>query len=253
MSDMGQMMIIYFLVNSLLMLGINKLCGYWGSVARVLLGTLYGSIFAGICLLPELVFVNRIFLRLAGMLTAGFVAFGCTGSGIYRCIMYLLLQTVLGSIAQGAGNGGTKAMTAGAAVIFLGCMLLLRFRRRDALYIPVELTYCERTLSLTALRDTGNSLRDPVTGKPVLIIDSLAAENLVGLDRRQLSNPLETIGVLPGLRLIPYKTVGGTGFLLALRMTQVKIGNRQGSGIVAFSPEVLSMDGQYQALTGGVF
>ena len=59
------------------------------------------------------------------------------------------------------------------------------------------------------------------------------------------------MGTLPGLRLIPYKTVGGSGLLLGLWLQDVKIGSSQGSSLVAFSPEIFSAEGMYQALTGG--
>ena len=104
-------------------------------------------------------------------------------------------------------------------------------------------------MRLTALRDTGNSLRDPITGKPVLIVGADIAEKLTGLSPAALRDPVRTMGSLPGLRLIPYRTVGNTGFLLALRIPSVKIGNRQGSALVAFSPHILGSG--YQALTGG--
>ena len=86
----------------------------------------------------------------------------------------------------------------------------------------------------------------------VLVIDVDAAERLIGLSRHQLCCPVDTIGMLPGLRLIPYKSVGGSGFLLAMRLSDVKVGSWKGSGLVAFSPEVLSAEGSYQALTGGI-
>ena len=62
---------------------------------------------------------------------------------------------------------------------------------------------------------------------------------------------LEAMGVLPGLRLVPYHSVGKSSFLLAIRLQNVKIGSWQGSSLVAFAPEGLSKEGAYQALTGG--
>ena len=135
-------------------------------------------------------------------------------------------------------------------MIFVFCTIL---SKRRGLYVPVELYYAGRKLTLTALRDTGHSLRDPITGRPVLIVDALTAEGLTGLSRQQLQKPLETMGTVPGMRLIPYKTIGGTGVMLALWLTDMKIGSQQRSGLVAFSPEVLSTDGVYQALFGGGF
>ena len=98
-------------------------------------------------------------------------------------------------------------------------------------------------------------LRDPVTGQSVLIVDATAAWRLLGLTRQQLMTPVETVaaGKFPGLRLIPYRTVGQTGGLLAaLRMENVKIDQWQGSALVAFAPVGLDAENGYRALTGGM-
>ena len=115
--------------------------------------------------------------------------------------------------------------------------------------IPVELSYMGKTFHITALRDTGNQLRDPITGRQVLIVGADIAGKLTGLTPAALGDPVNTMGSIPGLRLIPYQTVGNTGFLLAMKLKDVKVGNRQGSAVVAFSPLVLGR--HYQALTGG--
>jgi len=66
---------------------------------------------------------------------------------------------------------------------------------------------------------------------------------------------LETLAShpMPGLRLIPYHSVGqGEGMLLAKRFEQVTVGKRTRSALVAFAPEGLGRGDVYQALTGGV-
>ena len=98
-------------------------------------------------------------------------------------------------------------------------------------------------------RYTGNTLQDPVTGQPVLVIGADAANRLTGLSREQLRSPVESLEALPGLRLVPYRTVGGSGLMLARKYQNVKIGKWKGSQLVAFAPERLG--GGYEALTGG--
>jgi stage II sporulation protein GA (sporulation sigma-E factor processing peptidase) len=119
----------------------------------------------------------------------------------------------------------------------------------------VELKYGKKHIHLTALRDTGNSLCDPITGKPVLVICGEVANRLTGLTIDELSRPLETMTNAPiqGLRLIPYRSVGQpAGLLLALKLPYVKIGKWSGSSLVAFAPEQLSGEGDYKALAGGI-
>jgi len=110
----------------------------------------------------------------------------------------------------------------------------------------------QNTVEIRALLDTGNTLRDPVTGQAVLVVGADTALELLGLTRSQLEDPLGSVGALPGLRLVPYHSVGAKSFLLAMKLKNVKIGAWQGSTLVAFAPEGLSAEGAYQALTGGV-
>jgi hypothetical protein len=105
------------------------------------------------------------------------------------------------------------------------------------------------------LRDTGNGLQDPITGESVLVIGPEAAANLLGLTQSQLQNPVETLKqrTVPGLRLIPYRSVGQPGgMLLGLRIKEVTVGDRRGSVLVAFAPARIGGNEGYQALTGGV-
>ena len=109
-------------------------------------------------------------------------------------------------------------------------------------------------MSLVALRDTGNNLRDPVTGESVLVAGADVAEKLLGLSAYQLSHPVETLayGILPGMRLIPYHAVGQPGgIMVAVRFRGAKIGNTYSDPLVAFAPEVLARGEVYQMLTGG--
>ena len=115
--------------------------------------------------------------------------------------------------------------------------------------MPVEIAYGGRSLRLRGLRDTGNGLKDPVSGRSVLVVGAEAAQALTGLTAQQLARPLENLGAIPGLRLIPYRTVGSRGFLLGMQLQKVRIGSRKGSVVVAFAP--MGLEGNVEALIGG--
>ena len=120
--------------------------------------------------------------------------------------------------------------------------------------LEVELVRNGRKVHLLALADTGNGLRDPITGEQVLIIGPEAAQALTGLTKKQLADPVGTLAErpIPCLRLIPYRVVGHGGMLLALNVEQARIGQYRGSVLVAFAPEELEASGRYQALAGGM-
>ena len=89
----------------------------------------------------------------------------------------------------------------------------------------------------------------------MLVISPEIAGRLTGLTLKQLQHPLETIALrpIPGLRLIPYRSVGNAGgFLLAKRFEDVTVGEKKQSALVAFASEGLGKGEIYQALTGGM-
>ena len=180
------------------------------------------------------------------------IAFGITQSAMRRGIVFTLLSMAMGGVALFMNSRGFWSVILSAAGVALLCAFGFRSKLGAQRFVPVELRYGGKTLRLTALQDTGNTLRDPVTGQDVLVVSADVAQKLTGLTRSQLSAPVDFLDAIPGLRLIPYRSVGQEcGFLLALRLAEVKIGNRKGNTLVAFAPEGLGSEGAYQALTGG--
>jgi len=244
--------LLNFLVDFLLMLGTNRLCGYPPGPGRAALSAGLGGIYAGSCLLPGFQFLGNLFWRLISLLLMAAIAFGISKSALRRGVVFVLLCMALGGVVTALGRGGFWALVAAAGCVCLLCVLGFRGRIGGNTFVPVELSLGDRNLHLTALYDTGNTLRDPLTGRPVLVVGAETAMQLTGLSVQQLRRPVESIGAYPGLRLIPYHAVGReNGMLLALKIPRVKIGSWKGSGLVAFAPEGLSSDGEYQALTGG--
>lgn len=241
-----------FLVDFLLLLGAGRLCGYPVRIRRALLASAMGGLYAGCCLLPGFHFLGNILWRLVSLAGMSVIAYGPSVSALRRGVVFAFLSLALGGAVVMLGRGGLIGILGASGVMCLLCGFGFRERIGGTKYVPVELSYGDKNLHLTALRDTGNTLRDPITGQRVLVVGADVARELTGLTREQLCTPVESLHILPGLRLIPYNSVGKTGgFLLALRLKQVKIGAWQGSSLVAFAPEGLHSEGAYQALTGG--
>lgn len=243
--------LLNFLVDFLLLLAAGRLCGFPVKIGRAAAGGALGGVYAAFCLLPGFAFLGNFLWRTVSLMAMAVIAYGYSLSALRRGLVFVFLCLALGGAVIGIGKGGILGILSAAGVLCLMCCVGFRGRLGGTTYIPVELSYGEHHLKLTALQDTGNALRDPVTGQPVLVIGADAAQKLTGLTQEQLQTPVESVGAIPGLRLIPYHSVGACGFLLALRLQGVKIGSWQGCTLVAFAPDGLSREGAYQALTGG--
>ena len=240
-------MFVNFLVDYLLLMGANALARCPLSPGRTALGAGVGGLYAGLCLLPGFAFLGNFLWRAVALCLMAMTAYGFSLS---RSALFVVVSLALGGVAQGLSRDFFSLAGAAGGL----CLLcVLGFYQVGRQYLPVELSYGDRHLCLTALRDTGNTLCDPVSGNPVLVVDGEVAEKLTGLTKAQLENPVEHIGALPGLRLIPYRAVGTeAGMLLAMRLGSVKIGAWRGSYVVAFAPGTIGGSGKYQALTGGM-
>ena len=240
---MVAVILIVFTVDVLLLSAAEGFLGGALKPLRVLVGACLGALFAAFCMVPGFSFLDHFLWHLCSLVLTGLLAFGFSRETIRKLLLFIVLHLSLEGIADGKQE--LLSMLLGAAGIGFACIAVGRHQK----LITVELTYGTQTLQFKALRDTGNTLRDPITGKQVLIVGADVAEKLTGLTVSMLRDPVGSIHAIPGLRLIPYKTVGNTGFMLALRLEEVKIGNRQGNALVAFSPLVLGSN--YKALTGG--
>jgi hypothetical protein len=250
----GAVMLLNTFVQCLLLMGTARLCRCSVPWQNLLLGGVVGGLYAGACLLTRFAFLGASLWRMLVYAAMSVLSFGITLETVRCGAIFVLLNMALEGITVGLGKDNLQYCL--IAMLALGLLCFLGFQRKNGggAYIPVELMYKGRECRLTALQDTGNLLTDPLSGQSVLVVDAKTAGNLTGLTAEELAKPLETMvtAALPGLRLIPYKTIGqGGAFLLALRM-QGKIGNRAGNFLVAFAPEGFSGEGKYQALAGGI-
>lgn len=248
-------MLLNFVVDFLLLLGTNRLTGYPPSTKRAALASVLGGAYGGLCVLPGFSFMGNTFWRIVFLSIMALIAFGSNGAALRRGVLFVFLCMAMGGVATGFSKQNFWQLILVAAGVWLMCGFGFRGRVDARRYVPVTIVHKNRTLELTALVDTGNTLTDPLTGETVLVAGAQIGQNLLGLEPHQLSHPVETMAStrIPGLRLLPYHAVGRkNGMLLAMRFERVHIGERESAGIVAFSPDVIGQGNGFQALAGGV-
>lgn len=235
-----------FLVDLCLLLGVNRLSGYPPGVKRAAAAAALGGGYAGACLVPGFSFLANGLWRAVSLGLMGWTAFGLDRSGWRRSMLFLLLSMALGGLAVSLRTGGA-GLPLCAGGLGLLCRMGLRGRGREL--VPLRVTYRGRTVRTMALRDTGNSLSDPITGEGVTVLAPSLGEKL-GIPAEVLRDPAGAM--LPGLRLIPAQTVGGRGLLAAVRCDSVSIGGGAGGTLVAFALQNFG-NGEYEGLIGGSY
>lgn len=149
-------------------------------------------------------------------------------------IMYLLLRLVF---RQGARHGEGELMI-----------------------VTVSIQHHQQ--QFTTLYDTGNTLRDLVSGKPVLVLERKALQHVFSSQIEAILDstcpPEEKMvqlynkGVGKEFTLLPFRSIGvSSGLLLAVRSDYIKVGKRTyPHTLVALCEGPVSDGGCYQALWG---
>lgn len=269
-------MVIYLdqvvLVNGLVDYLLLVVCGSVTAAplhrGRIALTGVLGGLYAAACLLPGMRPLGTVFMQLLAGAGLCLCAFG--GRNLVRrsvvlwllgaafCGIVLVLTEVCAAPAALLGSRVYYPVSLGALVLTAGGSYgamrwaLDRIRHHGGDLCPVTVQIGSREVSFLALRDTGNTLRDPVSGWPVMVAD-------VSLMTRLLPE-VETIRdptvLLPKMdprlrpRLIPFHAVGTErGMLLAVRPDLVQVDQKKRELLLAFSP--VNTDQGYQALLGG--
>ena len=268
-------------VDYLLLLASARLAGEPRVRLRFLLGAALGGLYAVAIFLPGLSFLARPPCRLAAAVLMVLAAFWKSQRLLRQVVIFLALSCAFGGGVLAIGLLGGRGLTLSNGVLYsgmdlkivllsaAGCygaltLLFQRTGRHTAAageLRPVRLTLGERQVSLTALVDTGNTLTDPATGRPVLVAEADCVEELLPPGIRPSPADLrDPAGALERLedpwrrrfRLLPYRSVGvDRGLLLAVRVDQVQVGEEdRGPMLAALSPTPVSDGGGYRALLG---
>lgn len=247
-------MLLNFLVDLLLLLGTNRLAGYPTGLTRCALAAAFGALYSGVCMFPEFRFLGNTLWRVVSLCLMAMLSFGMNSSAVRRGGIFVILSMALGGIALHLGSSDFLPLVFCGAVLLWLCRIGFSDPPGGRSYVPVAICHNGKTVRMMALRDTGNTLRDPITGEQVLVVSTHIARQLTGLTLQQLRSPLETLAAKPvsGLRLIPYRAVGSSGMLLGMRFENVTIDGKLRSAVAAFAAEDFGRGESYQALAGGI-
>ena len=245
------------IVDYLLLLCSARLAGERLSRLRFALGALLGGLYAVALFLPGFGFLGRPLCRLSAAVLMVLTAFGGCRRLLRQVVIFFLLSCMDLKIVLLSAAGCYAVIT----LIFRGAG---RHTAASRELLPARLSLRERQVELTALVDTGNTLTDPVSGRPVMVAEGETLSPLfppgTGPGPEDLRDPAGGLarlgeGPLRGrLRLLPYRAVGvDRGLLLAVRVDRARVGGEElGPLLVAMSPTPVSDGGSYRALIGAL-
>ena len=258
-------------INYALLCASARVCGASARRLRLLLAAALGALYACAGFLPGLGFLAGPLWRIAACAAMLWAAFGnrlLLPGAVFLALSLAMGGTVLllsglpgGKIrllegrAYYAVGAPTLVLTAGA--LYLGAWLLLQGKAKQIGGTErATLSLGKASTDLTVLRDTGNTLRDPFTGRPVPVVERAVLERLLGVrlggDALESMELLHAIAPAVKTRLIPYRAVGTErALLLSVRCDCLRLDRGEQKGVyVAVSPTRVSESGQYEGLIG---
>lgn len=259
---------INLVTDYLLCLCSARICGLKLKRLRYLAAALIGAGYSAAVFLPGMGFLSMPAAKLAAGAAVALTAYAGEHSPLRCTAVFFAVSAAFGGALWAVGlQGGLSDGRTKISVKFLLCAFTLcyslgslifrcRAKAAEGRKLSVKLCYMGRCTEFTALRDTGNTLCDPLTGSAVILVCPHALKNIFMEDTALFERlgPVELIeisGRLPRLagrlRLISYSSLGGKGLLPLFRPDSVLVDGREQKDLLAAVSPSAAGDG-FEAL-----
>ena len=191
--------------------------------------------------------------------------------GVAFALIYVIKpQEILMKNGLFLGTYPLKTILLGAIVSFLVILVAFkiikgRFLKKE-MFCDLEIKINNKIIKTTAMVDTGNCLKEPITNNPVVVIEHTLLyecipkqilnnlDNIIGGDFEGIPQEIKETYIFK-LKLIPYSSLGKqNGILLGIKPEYVKIlteeKEKKINVIIGMYNKSLTKRGEYRALIG---
>ncbi|MGI5976580.1 MAG: sigma-E processing peptidase SpoIIGA [Candidatus Limivicinus sp.] len=223
--------ILNFATDYLLCLASAHVSGLRLKRGRYAAAAFIGAVYAAAAYLPGLEFLTSPLMKFSAALLMSLAAYGGEEHMFRCCAVFIAVSSAFGGFIWAISlAGGRPALDMRSLLLaFALCygLLQLIFRARaglaDKKRLKAKISLGDRSCEFMLLSDSGNCLRDPITGRDVMVVCPHALEPIFREDSKILElDAVEFLSAASGLerfkgklRLIPYSAVGSEGLLPA--------------------------------------
>ena len=261
-------------ITFFLLLTVKAFAGASASAGRLVLASFVGGAYSLVLLAPKIHFLLLLLAKAGMCVSITFLAFRarsakkmlrCTAlflavSFLYAGVMYAF-SYFFGTSGLIVNNGAAYFPLSVPALIALcsavyGVLWVLRrtvFRvTKDDMLYDVTVKLLQREICITALMDSGSSLRDIYTGSPVMVLTSVAAASLTGTEiPSDAAEVMSRNGDVP-FRLLPVSALSAQKLLPAFTADEVLVSGERTEKRLRQVSVAVTADGlgaeKYQAL-----
>jgi len=193
----------------------------------------------------------------------------CFGGAAYYLLYYISPEQIVFINGILKGDYPIKIVILGAIlgffVIYFSFKIIKNKINKKVIYYNVEIYYKQKYVNVKTMLDTGNFLIEPVTGFPVIIVETDKIEKIINKNdfnilKEGLSNKLSNLSEELKLRykIIPFSSIGkNNGMLIGFRPDYIKIydeyeedNKKINNVIVGIYNNKLSKGEKYEGLIG---
>lgn len=214
---------------------------------RLVLSSILGGIYAILLYLNVIPIYSNFFMKILLSVIMIYVAFGLNGlkKMLKTIVLFYLTSFVMGGCALALlylvkpeniimENGvlvGTYPIKVtiiagliGSVVVQIAFEVNKRQIRKKDMYGNLEISINKKRIDLKAYIDSGNTLKEPITKLPVLIVEKEKLNNLINIDIEQILGGDERDIEKTKFRIIPFNSIGNqNGMLIGIKPDFVKI------------------------------
>lgn len=230
---------------------LNSSAAYW----RIIVSAIVGSVYSILIFFPNIQFIYTMIIKFMVSIALAFIAFGFINKkrfilsvAVFYIVnfifggacMALLYSTNVGVKTQAIVKNGTFYMNLPLRNIILASLISYIFisgiswfvknKNNDKIY-DVRLLMNDKTIVVKGMLDTGNSLIDPVSKRPVIITEWNVVKKLLDYNG-ELTKITDYIAD-DKIRMIPYKSVGKKdGIMWGISIDEIQFNNTSVKNII---------------------
>ena len=243
--------LVNFMMDYLLLLLVKKMLKCTATHGSLCFGAVIGALLSCIVMILPIPYIVIKFVLFHGVINIFMIRAGLKIKKVKELIkaytlLYIgsfLLGGIIQVLHQYVGKGSLFFAIAAFGYYLASKLwdIIAHMQKVNRIHCDVELFWDEKTFLIKGLIDTGNGLKDPVSDKPVSIIDKSVAKEFLGEMK------------LAKVRYIPFHSIGKKeGLLLAVELDKMCIHYEQeiwiDDPLIGISEEKISSEGEYQMI-----
>lgn len=209
---------------------------------RVIISSLLGGVYAILSFVPILEIYSNIIFKIVISVVMLYIAFNAKSikillkqvilfylvsfafGGCAFCLLYFIKpQEILMRNGYLTGTYPIKIALLGGIVGFIIVNIAFKIVKvrisKNDMFCDIEICFKQKTASIRAMIDTGNLLKEPISGMPVIVVEKQELENIIPRKIIENLNTILTGGntdeiieeakeYLPKFRVVPFSSLG---------------------------------------------